>query len=81
MRIQEALGNCIRAKRTALGYSQESFSDKVGIHRTYIGSVERGERNISLQNLVRIADALGVALSALIAEAEAQSLSLRKRRK
>lgn len=60
----------IRARRAALDYSQESFADKVGIHRTYMGDVERGERNISLNNQVRIADALGIRLSELIAEAE-----------
>ena len=68
--MQVRLGRVIRELRSRLGYSQESFADVVGLHRTYIGSVERGERNISLQNLVRIAKALGIPLSTLIAEAE-----------
>lgn len=54
-----------------MGYSQESFADVVGVHRTYMGSVERGERNLSLRNLERIALALGIPLSTLLALAEA----------
>jgi transcriptional regulator with XRE-family HTH domain len=56
--------------RTKLGYSQESFAEAVGLHRNYIGAIERGERNLSLQNLIRIAVALKLPLSTLIAEAE-----------
>lgn len=68
--IQEALGQAIRAKRTEIKLSQEALADIADIHRTYIGSVERGERNISIQNLVRIANALNVKTSFLIADAE-----------
>lgn len=68
--IQVSLGRSIRKRRTNLGISQEAFADTVGLHRTYIGSVERGERNISLQNLVRIATALGTTSSTLLEEAE-----------
>lgn len=69
--MQIALGKAIREQRKRLGYSQESFADEIGIHRTYMGAVERGERNVSLKNLMRIAKTLGVPLSSLIAEAEA----------
>ncbi|MGD1077745.1 MAG: helix-turn-helix transcriptional regulator [Candidatus Sulfotelmatobacter sp.] len=51
----------IRELRLAKGFSQEALADAAGIHRTYMGSVERGERNISLDNIVRIARALKVA--------------------
>jgi transcriptional regulator with XRE-family HTH domain len=71
LQMQVSLGQVVRAKRSQLGYSQEAFADKVGLHRTYIGSFERGERNLSLQNLVRIANALELSLSCLLAEAEA----------
>jgi transcriptional regulator with XRE-family HTH domain len=71
LQMQVSLGQVVRAKRSQLGYSQEAFADKVGLHRTYIGSFERGERNLSLQNLVRIANALELPLSSLVAEAEA----------
>ncbi len=70
LQIQVSLGQVVRAKRSQFGYSQEAFADRVGLHRTYIGSFERGERNLSLQNLVRIANALELPLSSLLAEAE-----------
>jgi transcriptional regulator with XRE-family HTH domain len=49
---------------------QESFADAVGLHRTYIGGIERGERNVCLRNLLRIADTLEIPLSQLLAKAE-----------
>lgn len=70
LEIQISLGQVVRSKRSQLGYSQEAFADRVGLHRTYIGSFERGERNLSLQNLVRIANAFDLPLSSLLAEAE-----------
>lgn len=62
---QERLGVIIRAKRKELGYSQESFASLCGVHRTYMGAVERGERNISLLNIIRIANALQMRPSEL----------------
>jgi transcriptional regulator with XRE-family HTH domain len=50
----------IRELRLAKGISQEALADEAGVHRTYMGSVERGERNISLENIVRIAKGLRV---------------------
>jgi|HubBroStandDraft_6_1064221.scaffolds.fasta_scaffold4030788_1 transcriptional regulator with XRE-family HTH domain len=52
----------IRELRLASGISQEALADEAGVHRTYMGSVERGERNISLENIIRIAKALRVRL-------------------
>jgi transcriptional regulator with XRE-family HTH domain len=60
------LGAKVRRLREAQGLSQEGFADRCGLHRTYVGSVERGERNVSLDNIVRIARALGVTASALL---------------
>ena len=60
--IQQELGNRIRELRKAKGYSQESFARKSGIERTYIASVEAGKRNISIDNIKKIADALNVTL-------------------
>jgi DNA-binding XRE family transcriptional regulator len=54
-------GERLRALREARGYSQEQFAEMARLHRTYIGGIERGERNVSLLNIWRIADALGVA--------------------
>ncbi len=60
------LGSIIRAKRVELGISQEQLADECGLHRTYIGSVERGERNVSLENIVRLARALRQTPSELL---------------
>lgn len=53
-------GEHVRALRERAGISQEALAAKAGIHRTYMGGVERGERNICLKNIVRLAKALNV---------------------
>jgi len=58
----------IKNSRKAQNLSQEALADKAGLHRTYIGAVERGERNITLINANRIAEALGVELSECLKE-------------
>jgi transcriptional regulator with XRE-family HTH domain len=63
---KKLVGMRIRELRLAKGVSQEALADEAGVHRTYMGSVERGERNISLENIVKIAHALKVAPSALL---------------
>jgi transcriptional regulator with XRE-family HTH domain len=63
---EEQFGKEVRLLRRRLGLSQEALAAECGLHRTYIGSVERGERNVSLQNIVRIARALGVPPSWLL---------------
>jgi transcriptional regulator with XRE-family HTH domain len=63
------LGRVIQIKRKQLGYSQESFAQVCRVHRTYMGAIERGERNVALKNLVKIAEALNMKLSELLAEA------------
>ena len=68
--IRVRLGHAIRRLRSAKGFSQEGFADHVGLHRTYIGSVERGEKNISLDNIERVAKALGLNPADLLHEAQ-----------
>jgi transcriptional regulator with XRE-family HTH domain len=58
--LQRTVGRNLRAYREARGLSQEAFADVVGVHRTYMGGLERGERNITLKSLERIAGRLGV---------------------
>lgn len=62
------LGRAVRAARVDAGLSQEALADRAGLHRTYVGGVERGERNISMASLFRIADALGVPPQELVAD-------------
>lgn len=56
----------LRKAREELGFSQEVLADQAGLHRTYIGSVERGERNISIDNIERLAVAIGVSPASLL---------------
>jgi transcriptional regulator with XRE-family HTH domain len=64
--ITQTFGQNVRAARVKLGLSQEELAERCGLHRTYVGSVERGERNITLVNAERIATALKVELSDLV---------------
>lgn len=58
--LQRVVGNNVRRIRAARGLSQEAFADVLGVHRTYAGRLERGEQNLTLQALERLADVLGV---------------------
>ncbi len=68
--LQKRLGRAVRRLRKAAGYSQEGFADFVGVHRTFMGAVERGEVNISLRNMEKIAGSLEITASKLLLEAE-----------
>lgn len=57
---KKAFGERIRTLRKQAGWSQEELADACGLHRTYVGAVERGERNVSLINIVQLAHALRV---------------------
>jgi transcriptional regulator with XRE-family HTH domain len=59
-------GKKVRQERLKKGYSQEAFADKVGVHRTYIGMIERAEKNITLLNIKKLADGLGISVSELM---------------
>jgi transcriptional regulator with XRE-family HTH domain len=58
--IKALFGSAVRDARLKKGWSQEAMADECGLHRTYIGSVERGERNVSIENVALIALALEV---------------------
>ena len=59
-------GERVRERRKLLELSQEAFADKCSLDRTYIGGIERGERNLALRNINLIASALGVSISELM---------------
>ena len=65
--IRTRFGARVRQLRTERGWSQEVFADRAGLHRTYVGSIERGEQNISLVNIEKLAATLGVSLAELFA--------------
>jgi transcriptional regulator with XRE-family HTH domain len=62
------LARNIRQLRVKKAISQEALAELAGVHRTYLGSIERGERNVSIDNIGRLADALGVTVSELLKE-------------
>ncbi len=70
------LARRVRRLRVARGWSQEVLADVAGLHRTYIGSIERGERNVSLEAMERIAQALEIPLAELFSDEDTTGLYL-----
>lgn len=73
-----ALGERVRELRKKKGYSLEGLADITGVHRTWMGAVERGESNLSFTNLVLISQALGITLAQLLSGVEKKAEGLRK---
>lgn len=67
--VQRKTGAAIRRARLSRNISQEAFADQIGMHRTYYGAIERGERNLTLGSLARIAEGLGLRMSQLLGDA------------
>jgi transcriptional regulator with XRE-family HTH domain len=65
--LNRLLAHNLRILRLARGWSQEKMAEKCGLHRTYVGAIERGERNVTLDTLNSLALALGVPAAGLIA--------------
>jgi transcriptional regulator with XRE-family HTH domain len=59
-------GQRVRDERTKLGLSQEELAARAGLHRTYIGMIERAEKNITLENIEKMASALGLRINELL---------------
>jgi len=69
-KLLKGLGSSVRERREALGLSQEELGELSGLHRTYVGSVERGERNMTLVGIKKIATALQFSAAELVKRAE-----------
>ena len=65
------LGQAFRKRREALGYSQESFADHIGMHRTYYSAIERGEKNLQLDTLQKVCEGLETSIWEVFKDAEA----------
>lgn len=70
---RRVLAENMRRMRHSKGWSQEDLAEEAGLHRTYVGAVERAERNVSIDNIERIANALGTSLSDLLERPVAKS--------
>lgn len=68
--LANLVGQAIRARRRETGASQDSFADRIGMHRAYFAAIERGEKNVTLATLRRIADGLGCSCWLLLSEAD-----------
>lgn len=66
--LREVLAKNVRLIRNDFGWSQEKLADEAGLHRTYIGSIERAERNVSIDNIEKLARALKVKAHELLRE-------------
>jgi transcriptional regulator with XRE-family HTH domain len=66
--LQQTVGKNLRRLRQDRALSQEALADELGLHRTYIGGVERGERNLTLRTVERLAESLGVAPTDLLTD-------------
>lgn len=69
-RVLADLGHALRSARLDRGFSQEALALETGIHRNYIGGIERGERSPTVSTVAKLSDALGIPLSELFAMAE-----------
>ena len=75
--ITTIVGQRLRLRRQELGYSQELTSEKAGLHPTYIGQVERGEKNATIESIEKISSALNISLSKLFEKLGAQDSDAR----
>lgn len=70
MEIKAKFGKIIKQLRTNMGLSQEELAYRAGVHRTYIGMIERAEKNITIENINKLSKALNVPLSSIFIEIE-----------
>lgn len=68
--IATQVGHAIRVRRRELDLSQEAFADQIGMHRAYYSSIERGEKNVTLETLHRVCAGLGVTMADVLADVD-----------
>ena len=73
--LLERLGKRVQVLRAAKGWSQEQFAQVCGLHRTYVGQIERAEKNVSFENLTKLSAALGINLAELLSGLEGDAVS------
>lgn len=70
--LQERIGEALRRRREAQGYSQEGFADRIRMHRAYYGAIERGQKNLQLTTLERVCTGLDTATWEIMRDADAR---------
>ncbi|VTR76554.1 helix-turn-helix domain-containing protein [Cellulomonas hominis] len=73
--LQRVVGRHVRRIRIDRGISQEALADALGYHRTYLGGIERGERNLTLRSVERLAEGLAVDVRVLLEKSEKSEMS------
>ena len=68
--LPQLLGKAFRKRREALGFSQESYADEIGMHRTYYSAIERGEKNLQLDTLQKVCEGLQTSIWEVFKDAE-----------
>jgi transcriptional regulator with XRE-family HTH domain len=71
--LAKRFGELVRRLRAERGYSQEDFAFRVGLHQTYVSSIERGERNVTIGTAARVAEALDTTLTSMFAQVDRES--------
>jgi len=67
--LKKKLGSAVRKRREAMGYSQDTFADAIGMHRAYYSAIERGERNVTLYTIKRVATGLDAKIADVMSDA------------
>jgi transcriptional regulator with XRE-family HTH domain len=70
--LQERIGDALRKRREAQGYSQEAFADRIRMHRAYYGAIERGKKNLQLSTIERVCAGLEAPMWEVIRDAESR---------